>query len=257
MEIKKFFRGFADVSLWWRMAWSDMNVIYRRSFLGIFWISLSFMLFIGVKIFIFGTFMTEDITLYALWVTIGYAVWTFMNHAIMDGCMVFVKARSWILATRLSLGTFVAQNITRHLIDLFMVSLISFFAIIYLQYEQSLVTLTVIPAIIVLIINSMWVHIVLGFLSARFRDLMHLVRAIMHVMFFVTPIIFMPENLGPKAVIMNYNPFTHYIAIVREPIVHGRISELAWIVVGCFTVAGWLAALWMIRRGARTLAFWI
>ena len=258
MEISSFFSGFKNVSLWWRLAWADMNQIYRRSLVGIFWISLSFVMFIGVKIYIFSEMLVDlDMRMYALWVIIGYAIWQFITQSVNDACGVFVSSKSWILGTNLSFGTYVAQNITRHLIGFFMVSLISLIAIIYLQYEQGWVTWTIIPGFFVLILNSIWVHIVLGIIATRFRDILHLVRAIMHVMFFLTPILYLPRQLGPKAVIMDYNPFTHYLAIIREPIVNGRISELAWIVVACITVGGWLVALYLLKTKSRNVVFWI
>jgi len=44
-----FFKGFLNAPLWWRLAWADMGQIYRRSIIGVFWISLSFIMFVGVK----------------------------------------------------------------------------------------------------------------------------------------------------------------------------------------------------------------
>ena len=79
----------------------------------------------------------------------------------------------------------------------------------------------------------------------------------MHVMFFLTPILYLPKSIGPKAAILNYNPFTHYLAIVREPIVNGRIDQLAWTVVICITIAGWIAALVLLKTKMRNVVFWI
>lgn len=258
MSLTSFFSGFLNASLWWRLAWADMNQIYRRSIVGIFWISISFLMFIGVKIFIFGAIGgIEDIAMYSLWVTIGYAIWTFITASITDGCNVFVSSRSWILGTQLSFGTFIAENVMRHLIGFSLVLLVSLGILIYQSWAQSWVTLTIIPGFLVLILNSIWVHIVFGIICTRFRDLLHLVRAIMHVMFFVTPILYIPSQLGPKAAILNYNPFTHYLAIIREPIVNGTISSLAWIVVSVITVIGWCLALYLVKTRAKNLAFWI
>jgi len=86
---------------------------------------------------------------------------------------------------------------------------------------------------------------------------MHLVRAIMQVMFFLTPILYMPRQLGEKAAILDYNPFTHYLAIIREPIVYGTIPEKSWIIVGAITVIGWLFAFYLIKTRARNVAFWV
>jgi len=258
MTISSFFSGFKNTSLWWRLAWADMNQIYRRSIIGIFWIALSFVMFIGVKIFIFSAVLKNiDMAMYSLWVIVGYGIWQFIVNSVTDACTVFVSARSWILGTRLSYGTFVAQNITRHLISLALIGLVILNAVLILRYEQCWVTLTIIPAVLVLIINSIWVHVVFGVIATRFRDFMHLVRSIMHVMFFLTPILYLPKDIGPKAVVLNYNPFTHYLAIVREPIVNGRIDELAWTVVISITIVGWVAALVLLKTKMRNVVFWI
>jgi len=257
MSLSNFFRGFANTSLWWRLAWADMSQIYRRSIIGIFWITLSFLMFVGVKIFIFGALGTADISEFSLWVILGYAVWTFLAASINDGSNVFVTSRAWILGTNLPLSTFIAQNITRHLIGFFLVSLISVAAVFYFDWDQTMLTWTVVPAVFLLIINSMWVHIVFGLICARYRDVLHLIRAIMHVMFFLTPILYMPKQLGEKAAILDYNPFTHYLAIVREPVVNRVFPELSWIVVICITIIGWAAALVLLKTRARNVAFWI
>lgn len=258
MEISSFFSGFKNRSLWWRLAWADMNQIYRRSIIGIFWIALSFVMFIGVKIFIFSAVLKNiDMAMYSLWVIVGYGIWQFIVHSVTDACSVFTSARSWILGTKLSYGTFVAQNVTRHLISLSLIALIILGAVLILRYKQSWVALSIIPAVFMLIINSIWVHIVLGIVATRFRDVLHLVRAIMHVMFFLTPILYLPKSIGPKAAILNYNPFTHYLAIVREPIVNGRIDQLAWTVVISITILGWIAALVLLKTKVRNVVFWI
>lgn len=260
MEFSEFFSGFKNRALWWRLAWADMNQIYRRSLLGIFWIAVSFIMFVGVKIFIFSSVMGEmNLAYYSLWVIIGYGVWMFITNSVTDACTVFITARSWILGTQLSYGTFVAQNIARHMIMFFLISLVMTAGVIIQNYSTAYnwYLLTIIPAILVLILNSIWVHIVFGVLATRFRDFLHLIRAIMQVMFFLTPILYMPSQIGPKAAILNYNPFTHFLAIIREPIVHGTISQLSWTVVICITVVGWIAALYLVKTKVRNVVFWI
>lgn len=237
-----------------------MNQIYRRSVLGIFWIAISFIMFIGVKIFIFSSVMDEtDMAMYSLWVIVGYGIWMFITHSVTDACLVFVSARSWILGTQLSYGTFVAQNVMRHLITLFLISLVMVAGVLVQNYVTAYnwYLLTIIPALFFLILNSIWVHIVFGVVAARFRDFMHMIRAIMHVMFFLTPILYLPKQIGAKAAVLNYNPFTHFIAIVREPIVNGRVDELAWTVVICITIVGWAAALYLVKTKMRNVVFWI
>lgn len=56
---------------------------------------------------------------------------------------------------------------------------------------------------------------------------------------------------------MLYNPLTHYIAIVRDPIVSGVFPVLAWQIVGLITIFGWGLALYTLSKHGRRVAFWV
>jgi len=79
----------------------------------------------------------------------------------------------------------------------------------------------------------------------------------MRVMFFLTPILYMPEQMGDKAYLLNYNPFTHFVALIRDPIVLGSFPYLAWIVVVAITIIGWISALTVFHIWGRRVPFWV
>lgn len=254
---RSFIKGFENYKLWWRLAMTELSIMYRRSILGLLWIIISFMMFIGVKIFIFGSIMNTDPILYSIWVTSGYALWLLIQNTVMDGANVFVAAKPWILGTRLPYGTFVAQNVARHFVNFSLISIVVIALLIAYKWNINMTILTSFLGLVVFIITSIWAHILFGITCAHNRDLMYLVRAIMHVMFFVTPILYMPDQLGDKAGFLNYNPFTHYLAIVRDPIAFGTIPYNSWIIVGGMTAVGFLAAFIAARTMGRKLAFWV
>ena len=100
-------------------------------------------------------------------------------------------------------------------------------------------------------------QIVVGILCTRFRDAAHLVQSIMNVALFLTPILYFPSQVGSKAFILNWNPFTHYIAIIRDPIIYGTQPILSWTVVVSMTIIGWILAIILLHIFRKRVVFWV
>ncbi|PHR56058.1 MAG: hypothetical protein COA47_13280 [Robiginitomaculum sp.] len=243
--------------LWTRLAVADIQQTYRRSFIGMAWITFSFAMFIGVKILIFGSISAADNDLFAAWLSIGFLIWAYVAGNVTDGCNVFINARPWILGTKMPLSVFVYQSLTRHLINLAYSSLVIIVLLWVLKWQLTSVAWWAIPGMLVLVLNAWWVQIFLGVLSSRHRDLIHLVQSGMRVLFFITPILYMPDQLGGNAFLLTYNPFTHFLAIVRDPIVLGTIPSASWMVALGFSVFGWILAILTLQFWGRRVPFWV
>jgi lipopolysaccharide transport system permease protein len=110
----------------------------------------------------------------------------------------------------------------------------------------------------VFLINAVWVKLFLGVICTRFRDLTHLVNTVMRVMFFLTPIIWLPEQLGERVMqFLWWNPFAHFIWIFRTPILDGDPAVESWIYVGVVTVVGWVLALTAFSLFRKRIVFWL
>ena len=241
--LKNVWAGLRRKDLWSRLAITDIQQTYRRSVLGMAWIALSFGLFISVKIVIFGSFASVDGRSFAIWLAVGFWVWTFLTDAVVNGCNSFIAARPWIIGTNIPLPVYVFQTTTRSLIRFSFSLPVVVGVLVFFQWEFSLQWFWTLAGFLALIVNCMWVQLFLATICSKYRDFGHLTQSIMQVMFFLTPILYTPEQLGDKAYLLNYNPFTHYLAIIRDPIYYQTFPVLSWQVVGIFTVVGWGLAL--------------
>ena len=99
--------------------------------------------------------------------------------------------------------------------------------------------------------------LLLGTFCARFRDIQPIVNSVLQIAFFVTPVIWKPEQLGPRAVWLPLNPFYDMLEIVRSPLLGHAPSLLVW--VAALIYSGILCGLaWMFFLRARgRIAFWI
>ena len=104
---------------------------------------------------------------------------------------------------------------------------------------------------------SLATALTLGIIGARFRDFPPIVEAIVPLMFFITPVLWFTSALGERAYFANFNPFTHLIAVVREPMLGQVPSATNYLVVTAIVVVLWVLALAVFARSRTRLSLWI
>ena len=91
--------------------------------------------------------------------------------------------------------------------------------------------LLALPGLALLCLNGIWAGLLLGIVSARFRDVPPIITSVVRICFFVTPIIWTPELLPARTLVLDANPFFHLVEVVRAPLL-GQMPGLAsWIAV--------------------------
>lgn len=243
--------------LWMSFAWEDLRDRYKRSYIGILWQTFSFAIFIGVKVLIFGRVANASPEYFAVYVTLGLFVWTFISTNFTDGCAVFWNAEAWIKGVRLPLSLFVYQSLARILYIMLYMFLVVVAVFIYERWQVTPATFLAVPMFALLILNGFCTQIILGVLGARFRDIHYLVQTIMRVMFFLTPIFWLPQQMGNLMDILVYNPFLHFMEVVRAPVMDGALPHTSLMVVLGITVFNIVAALITMTFGRRRIVFWM
>ena len=57
--------------------------------------------------------------------------------------------------------------------------------------------------------------------------------------------------------VLDVNPFYHFIEVVRAPLLGQAPGLLSWIVVLSMTLGGWLVTFEFFRRHRRRIAYWV
>lgn len=246
--------GLSRWRLWSLLAWEDFRGRYHRTLLGPIWLTLSFLAFIWVKFFVFERLSGGDPDYFVGHLTLGFMVWTFLANAVNGGASAFVGSRNWILGVKAPYSIFVMQSAVSGLINLFFVALAAMaLTALYLPIDPA--TLPVALGGLALVVFSLfWVQLLLAVLSVFVRDMVQLVSTAMRIAFFLTPIIFLPTALGKRASVVEYNPFTHYIAVVRAPILDGQATLTNYAVVGIITLVTILLSLIALSWAEKRIA---
>lgn len=251
-------RGLAMHRVWRAFAWNEIQNRYRRSALGLAWIFISFLLFVGVITIFFGEFSALGTVGYLSYAAVGFTAFNLIMDSVRDGCHVFRASASWIKSASLPYSIYVYKSLARSMVP-FVIQLGTALALmIALGAPPGWGALAAIPAFIIILINAIWIQLLFGLVAARWRDMGHLVSAVSRLMFFASPIIWVygeGDALRNKAA--SLNPLTHYIEIFRAPILGDPVSGESWAVVLACTMIGWAVALGAASQMRRRLPFWM
>ena len=75
--------------------------------------------------------------------------------------------------------------------------------------------------------------------------------------FFLTPVIWKAEMLGRNAWAAEYNPYFHFLEVIRQPLLGQSASALSWTAVAVITLSGWLFTLIFFARFRSRVAYWV
>ena len=104
----------------------------------------------------------------------------------------------------------------------------------------------------------MWLVLTLGIVCARFRDVPPAILSIVQLLFLISPILWRPEEVPQNLqVIATLNPLSHYLAIVRDPLLGMNAPPLAWIVTAGITLIGWMIAAVLLRSYRTHVVYWV
>jgi lipopolysaccharide transport system permease protein len=118
--------------------------------------------------------------------------------------------------------------------------------------------LVAIPGLLIWAVDALALTLLLGAFCARFRDIQPIVNSMMQIAFFMTPVIWKPDQLGPAGIEkLALNPFFDLLEVVRGPILGSDIAATTWI--GALAYSAALCAIsWAFFVRARgRITFWI
>ncbi|MFN8087732.1 MAG: ABC transporter permease [Mycobacterium sp.] len=254
--------GFHKRELWLHLGWQDIKQKYRRSVLGPFWITIA----TGVTAIAMGGLYSKlfhlELSEHLPYVTLGLIIWNMINAAILEGSDVFIANEGLIKQLPTPLSVHVYRLVWRQMI-LFGHNIVIYVVIaIIFPKPWSWADLTVFPALLLIVLNCVWVSICFGILATRYRDIGPLLFSLVQLLFFMTPIIWNDNTLrsqgaGQWSKIIELNPLLHYLDILRAPLLGAEQEMRHWIVVIVLTVIGWLFAALAMRQYRARVPYWV
>jgi ABC-type polysaccharide/polyol phosphate export permease len=239
-------------------AWLDIVCQYRRARIGPLWETVNVLVMTLGMTVVSSAVIGGSVTALIGYIGLGIITWTAISAMISDGCTTFVRNRELILGSNISIDFYVARTMFRTMITFGHHFILYFIGLAFGLVHVRWASLLAIPGIILLFLNGYWLVTVLALVCARFRDVELIVRNLLQLAFFVTPI-FWDYRAVPsdRVFIVDYNILFYFLEIVRAPLLGEVPAASHYAVVGAATVLGYLLAYTIYRRMRRRLAFFV
>lgn len=249
--------GWQRRELWSTLGLHDVRQRYRRSKLGPFWITISMAVMVMALGLLYGQIFRQDLHEYLPFLAAGFVVWGLVSSMINEGCQAFIQADGMIRQLNAPLSVYAYRSLWSNLIA-FAHNIWVFFGVALWYGVKLNWNLAWIPvALVVLLLNGLWMSLLFGLLSARFRDVPLIIGSIVQVLFFVTPVIWRAEMLPERALLLDLNPFYHLVEIMRAPMLGESPDPVHWLAVLALLLIGWAATLFFYSAYRWRVSYWV
>lgn len=250
--------GITGWRMWGRLGWQEIKRRYRRTIVGPFWTTLSLGIFIVTLGALWANLWHQDAKAYLPFLCAGMLSWNLVSTVMTEGCSVFTGAEGLIKQLRFPYTYLTCSVVWRNVI-VFLHNLVIFvFVAIYAHIPVNFNTLLVIPGMLLVCINGIWIATILGLLCSRYRDIVQVITSLLQISMFVTPIFWAPEQLGERFKhFVNFNVLFHLVDIIRSPLLGRTPSSVSWLAVVLTTIVGWAIMLTLLSRFRRRIAYWL
>jgi ABC-type polysaccharide/polyol phosphate export permease len=242
----------------WFWAWLDTICQYRRSRIGPFWETVNVLVTIGGLTLVYSAIFGGNIIAHIGYIGAGIIIWSAINAIITDGCQTFLRYRTLITTTNIDVEVYVARTVLRIFITFAHHLIIYILGIVFRIVPLSWTSLLSLLGIALLFANGFWAVTVLAFICARFRDVQLIVRNLLQLAFFVTPVFWDYHQVATDhRFIFDFNILFHFLQIIREPLLGNVPSAQSYLVVIAVTGVGSALAFLLQRRMQPKLAFFV
>lgn len=243
--------------IWNLLALQDIRQRYRRSVIGPFWITLSTFVSIVALAVVYSKIFKSDINQYLPFLTVGFIAWSFISALVMESCTVFIGAEGIIKQINIPFGVHVMRMVWRNLITLAHHSVVVVLVLIYSGIVPTWRLIYLPFSLLLVTITGMFAGYLLGAICTRFRDIAPIITSLMQVVFYVTPVIWYSSLLKGHEWLLVFNPFYHYLEILRAPILGIGVEHHSFTICLLLTAFLGLSSILFMYRFKKRIAYWL
>jgi len=250
----------SGTSLWrlaWTLGWLDIKLRYRGSMLGPFWLTLSTGIMVGSLGVLYSTLFHMNVQEYLPFLSLSIVLWNFLSALVSEACLTFTEADSVIRSVRMPFFVFAIRIVMRNLLalahNILVIAVVFAVFLIWPGWHAFLAF----PALVLWVVDALALAMLLGSFCARFRDIQPIVNSVMQIAFFLTPVIWKPEQLKDRADLLPLSPFFDVLDIVRAPLLGDIPTAMTWLGAVLYSLLLCGAAWSLFARARGRLAFWL
>lgn len=233
---------------WLVFGLSDATSSFNRTALGGLFITLNTLLRVLLLYFLFRDSIGQSEPKYFGYVSLGLPLFSLYSSAITQGYSILTRNKSLIQNIEMPFFAYIFRFIT-DLIFKFCFSSIPFAVYIIFNFETSGIPLLLLfVGLVVAFFMVLSIAVFCMTIAAFFPNLFEALSAAMGIMFFATPVFWHAGDRGGiRGLLASYNPFSHMLAIVREPALGREYDPLSLAICVAITLLVGTAATYLFR----------
>lgn len=252
--------GFRRWDVWLLLAYQDIKLRYRRSVIGPFWITLSMAITVYTMGFLYSHLFHIPLGQYFPYLAGGMLSWSLISTTVTDLAEAFITNEALLKQIKLPYSLYIHRVTARNFL-IFFHNLVIFIPLMIIFHEQIPVNwhlLLLIPALTTVYFNCLTYGIVLAMLGGRYRDITQIIKSVVQIIFFVTPIMWKPEVLpASKQFIALLNPMYAFVEIIRQPLMGNLPSSMSLGLVTLTSLIGVLLCYVLFTTRRARIIYWL
>ena len=215
--------------LWSSLGWEQTLSRFRRTVLGPFWLSANLLAISFSLAVVFGGLLgTNYRATFAQTIT-GILTWSLLGGAYGEAPLIFISGTGMMTSQRLPLSFYIFLMMYRIMIN-FVAQLITLWAVLAIMRLGSPPSIELLVGLPILVCTSFCMSLVIAIPATRYRDFGQLVGNLVSLMFFLTPVFWVPVQMSRRQqFLVTYNPLAHLLEIVREPLLGRAPAPVHWV----------------------------
>lgn len=239
------------------MADQDIKMRYKRSMLGPFWISIAMATTVVTIGFLYAEVFNQPYKEFLIWFGSGLLAWGLVSGVMLEACTTVTENDSVLRSVNMPIPMLSARMVYRNFVVFLHNALVIGLLLVLFGLRFNQETLLVIPGLILIVLLGLFLGVALGPISARFRDLAQLIASLVQVMFFVTPVFWIPSASLSRPIVVEGNPFYHLVQLVRAPLLGSETTLANWQVSLATVAVAAILALVSLVVSRKSVYLWL
>jgi lipopolysaccharide transport system permease protein len=209
----------------------DMKVKYEGTFLGFAWTLINPLLYVGVFYFVFQVVLSLNIRRYSSFALIGFLVYNWFRASLMQASTTIKSDRALIRRPGFPVAVLPAIAVTTNLIH-FLLAIPILAVFLAFDGHQIGSSTVILPAVIaVQFVFTLSLAYVVAAANTFFRDVGHILTAILGLGMFLTPVFYDYSSVPPQfEVLYSLNPLVPLLDAYRAVLIGG--AQVDWAAIG-------------------------
>jgi lipopolysaccharide transport system permease protein len=241
------------------LAKTELRKSYARTLLGPFWETISLGLLLFLMSFLWSKLIQTEAN-YVVYLVNGMIIFRYISLILNSSTWLFIERADIIKSFNVPYSSFALSKVIYAIFIFFHhFPLLVIFSVFYDNNFLSFNLIYLLFSIPIILITSYSMSLIVGILTARFRDLQSLINTVTSIMIFFTPILWTIENLDGRTqlFIVDPNILYHFIEIFRQPLLGKSPSLFSILATSIYTLLIFFISSYLVKKYELKIKYWI